>query len=212
MFSCISLKELCPFYSPPSSSWEVTLDPYLAFLVWCRIHHLLWWESWVVIMPSNLVFCCFFYYTCLQPSDFVTCFLPLVYLIGACPSCNPGRVRTPQMPAFFVILSFRDPLILRFWVCQISWQSRFLWDPGVTKPLGSWGPTILGLLECLEVVSPLGTMELTAEFQTNVVQSFPEGTRTTGWGRGGLLCPCSCWLQALPIVLEQMLHSTHQWS
>ena len=75
----------------------------------------------------------------------------------------------------------------------------------MTKPLGSWGPTILGLLECLEVVPPLGTMELTPEFQTNVVQSFPEGTRTTGWGRGGLLCPCSCWLQALPIVLKLML-------
>ena len=59
----------------------------------------------------------------------------------------------------------------------------------MTKPLGSWGPTILGLLECLEVVSPLGTMELTAEFQTNVVQSFPEGTRTTGWGRGGSCVP-----------------------
>ena len=39
------------------------------------------------------------------------------------------------------------------------------------------------------VVSPLGTMELTAEFQTNVVQSFPEGTRTTGWGRGGSCVP-----------------------
>ena len=90
------------------------------------------------------------------------CFLPLVYLIGACPSCNPGRVRTPQMPAFFVIRRSQ---------CRATLDSSLAKIPKVPKD----SPFPRHLLERLEVVSPLGTMELTAEFQTNVVQSFPEG-------------------------------------
>ena len=43
-------------------------------------------------------------------------------------------------------------------------------DPGVTKPLGSWDPKILVVLDCLEVVSPLGTMGLSTDFETKVDQ------------------------------------------
>ena len=64
------------------------------------------------------------------------------------------------------------------------------------------------MLERLEVVPPLGNMELSAEFETKVDQRQLEGTRDTG--QAGFLCPCSCWLQALLVVLEQMLCSTHQ--
>jgi hypothetical protein len=38
------------------------------------------------------------------------------------------------------------------------------------KLLGSWDPKILGVLENLEVVPPLGTMRLYAEFETNIDQ------------------------------------------
>jgi hypothetical protein len=40
----------------------------------------------------------------------------------------------------------------------------------VTKLLGSWDPKILGVLERLEVVPPLGTVGLSAEFDTKVNQ------------------------------------------
>ena len=40
----------------------------------------------------------------------------------------------------------------------------------MTKLLGSWDPKILGVLEHLEVVPPLGTMELSTVFETKVDQ------------------------------------------
>ena len=46
----------------------------------------------------------------------------------------------------------------------------------MTKLLGSWDPKILGVLEHLEVVPPLGTMGLSAEFKTKVDQHQLEGT------------------------------------
>jgi hypothetical protein len=109
-------------------------------------------------MPSNLVFCCFCSYACILPSDCLKCSLTSLYLIGACPSCNPNWVRTSQSPAFFVILWFWDPVNLRFWICQSSWPSSFLWDPVVTKLLVSRDPKIMGMLECLEVISFWGTV------------------------------------------------------
>ena len=37
-------------------------------------------------------------------SDYLLCYLPLLYLTGACPSCDPSCVRTPQSSAVSVIL------------------------------------------------------------------------------------------------------------
>jgi hypothetical protein len=161
------------------------------------------------MIPSNLGFCCFCSYACLLPSDYLKCSLPLIYLIGAYPSCIPSWVRTPQGPAFSVIL--------RFWLCQSSRQSGFLWDfeilvwpsswdPGI---LGSWNPKILGVLQFLEVVPPLGTMELSAVFKIKVDQHRPEGTRAAG--QAGFLCPCSCWHQPLNDCFgtDVVFHSHH---
>ena len=99
-------------------------------------------------MPSNLGFCCFCSYACLLPSDYLKCLLPSIYLIGACPSYNPSWFRTPQSPAFSVILWLWTLVNLRFWVCQSFWQSSFLWDPeilvwptlGYPEILLSWDP------------------------------------------------------------------------
>ena len=44
----------------------------------------------------------------------------------------------------------------------------------MTKLLGSWDPKILVMLECLEVVPPLGTMGLSTEFKTKVDQCWKE--------------------------------------
>jgi hypothetical protein len=172
---------------------------------------LLWCKNWVLKMPSCLGFCCFCSYSCLLPSDYFKCSLPSIYLIGACPSYNPSWVRTPQSPAFSLILSsFQDPVILRFWVCQSSWESSCLWNSEILVWPSSWDPKILGILEHLEVVPSLGIMGSSSEFLTKVDQHRLEGTQATGWV--GFLCPCSCWSQALSVVLEQMLCSTHQWS
>ena len=46
----------------------------------------------------------------------------------------------------------------------------------MTKLLGTWDPKIRGVLELLEVVPPLGTVRLSAEFETKVDQHQLEGT------------------------------------
>ena len=45
----------------------------------------------------------------------------------------------------------------------------------LTKLLGSWDPKTLGMLEGLELVPPLGTVGLSAEFKTKIDQHPPEG-------------------------------------
>jgi hypothetical protein len=162
-------------------------------------------------MPSNLRFCCFFSYACLLPSDYIKGLPPSIYLIGACPSYNPSWFRAPQNTAFSVILWLQAPGNLKFWVCQSSCQSSFLWDPEILVwpsscyPL-SCNPMILGALQCLEVVSPLRTVELSGLFETNVNQYWLEGTRVSG--QAGLPCPCSCCHRPVTLGLEQMLCST----
>jgi hypothetical protein len=84
------------------------------------------------------------------------------------------------------------------------------WYPGVTKLLGSWNLKILGILGHLEVVPPLGTVGLSVVLESKVDLYRPEETWAAG--QAGLLCPCSCWPQALPVLLWQMLHSTYLWS
>jgi hypothetical protein len=130
---------------------------------------LLWWESLVLMMPSNLGFCCFYSYDCLLPSDYLKYLLSSIYLIGACPSYNPSWFRAPQSPAFSVIL----------WCGLLwTWESgcvRVLgsqvplrpWNTGVTKLLLSWDPVVKDpgrVLQCLEVVSPLRSVELSGQW------------------------------------------------
>ena len=101
---------------------------------------MLWWESWVLMMLSNLGFCCFCSYACLLPSNYLKCSLPSIYMIRPCPSCNPGCVRTPQSSAVSVILGSCDPEILG--VSELLGVKLPLGpsDPSVTKFRGSWDP------------------------------------------------------------------------
>lgn len=141
-------------------------------------------------------FCCFCSCACLRTSDYLKCSLPSIYLIGACLSCNPDLVRTPQNPAFFVILWFWDPVMLRFWVCQSSWQSSFLWDPEILVWPSSWDPEILRSWMCESAWKWYllwGVVGLSTEFETKVDQCQLEGIQASGWA--GFLCPCSCWPQ-----------------
>jgi hypothetical protein len=55
--------------------------------------------------------------------------------------------------------------------------------------LGSCYPKILGILQCLEVVSPLRTLELSVRFEKKVNQYWSKGTWASG--QEGLWCPCS---------------------
>ena len=131
------------------------------------------------------------------------------------PSYNTSWVKSSQSPAFSVILWFKDPVMLRFWVWQSSWQSSFLWDPDILMwptpvILESCNPMILGLLQCLELVSPLRTMGLSGVFKSMVYQHRLE--RTQAAHQAGLLCPCSCCHRPFTIGLEQMSCYNHQWS
>jgi hypothetical protein len=144
------------------------------------------------MIPSSLGFRCFASYVCLLPCDYLKCLLPSIYLIGICPSYNPYWFRTPQSPAFSMILWFQATVNLRFWVCQSSLQSNFLWDPEIlvwtcSCVLESWNPKILDSLRCLEVMSPVGTVELSGVFKTKVHQHRSEGTWASG--QAELLAP-----------------------
>ena len=105
-------------------------------------------------MPSKLGFYCFCSYACLLSSDYLMCLLPSIYLIGPCPSYDPGWFRIPQSSAFSVILWFQDPVNLRFWVCQSSWLSSFLWDPEILLWLSSWNHGILESSDPVHVTVP----------------------------------------------------------
>jgi hypothetical protein len=178
---------------------------------WC-IQDLLWWESWVLMLPSNLGFYCFCSYACLLPSDYLKSSLPSLYLIGACLSCNPCWVRISLIPSFSVILWFWNLVMLRFWVCQSSCHSSFLWDPEIQVWPSSWDPGILRSSVCLSTVWKwyflwrLWGCQLS--LKPRVYQCWLEGTGATAQAR--FLHPCSCWPLALPVVLEQMLCS-YQW-
>jgi hypothetical protein len=166
-------------------------------------------------MPSNLGFCCFCSYACLLPSDYLKCLLPSIYLIGACPSYKPSWFRYTQSPAFSVVLWLWAPVNLKFWVCQSSWQSSSsetlkYWCDLAPVILGSCCRKILGVLQCLEVVFSLRTVELSGLFKAKVNQNWSKGTQASD--QEGLWCPCFCCHRPVTIGLELMFGSTHQWS
>jgi hypothetical protein len=65
------------------------------------IQDLLWWENWVLILPSQIGFCCLCSYACLSPSVCSWCYLASLFLNGACPFC--------------------EPMILWSWMSQNTW-------------------------------------------------------------------------------------------
>jgi hypothetical protein len=149
------------------------------------------------------------------PSYYLKCLLPSIYLFGACPFYNPSWFRTPLSPDFSVILWFRAPVNLRFWVCQnlgsqASSETLRSWCDQAPVLLGSWNPNILGVLQNLEVVSPLRTRGLSGVFETQVYHYWSGGTRAAC--QAGILCPCSCYHRPVTIGLELMLCSTQPWS
>lgn len=71
----------------------------------------------------------------------------MLSLTGHYLSYDPGCVRTPGVPALYVIL--------RSWVCQTSWGSSCLWDPGYAGGPGSQAASGYGLwTEWVESQSP----------------------------------------------------------
>lgn len=159
------------------------------------------------ILGYYIGFCCFCSSDCLPPSDYLKCTLSLIYLIVGCSTCNLGCVRILQSPAFSVVLWFRDPLILRFWVCQSSWQSSFLWDPENLVWQTSWDPGIL-ISWGIRVPgsgSSSGNHEAICWVQ-NQDRIVPAERNPRIWSSG---VPVFLLLmaQALLVVLEQMFYS-----
>jgi hypothetical protein len=162
---------------------------------------LLWLEYWVLMMPSNLGFCCFCSYSCLPPSIISSATCPCYIWLD------------PVLPAILVLSELlRVPLSLCPLIpgsCdpEILGVSEFL---GVRLPLGSWEPGVTKLLWSCDYgcVSVPGIWASSwcwgqaAEFVYKVNWCGPEGTQATGWAGSQLLL----------VVLEQMLCSTHPWS
>ena len=98
------------------------LNQSLAFQLWWGIWDLLWWENWVLMMPTNLDFCCLSSWTCLLPS---------------------GYLVLPFLAVFDWSLSLLWP-----WLCQNSSKFSCLCDPVI---LGSFDPEILGVSDLLGV-------------------------------------------------------------
>ena len=168
------------------SLWEVALDPYIAFLVWWYIQDLLWWKSWVLMMTSNLGFCCFYSYACLLPFDYFKCSLPSIIWLEPV---------FPLIPVESELLRVQ----LSLWSC----------DPEILMWPSSWDPGILGVRVPGSCTSS-GDSGAVCWVQN---QYRPQLTwRNLRHWSVGFLCLCSSWDQALPILFEQMLCPTHQWS
>jgi hypothetical protein len=99
-----------------------------------------------------------------------------------------------------------DSAWIRLFGSQAPSKTLKSWCNQVPVMLGSCYSKILGVLQCLEVVSPLKTMELSVLFKTKLYQYQSEGTWASG--QAELLCPCSCCYRPITIGLEQMLCST----
>ena len=146
-------------------------------------------------MPSNLGFCCFCSYACLLTSDYLKCLLPSIYLIGACLPIIPVdsgllRVQLSLWSFDCGILWTWDSGCVRVFGSQASSETLKYWCDPAPLILGSCCPKILSVLQCLEVVSPLRTMELSGLFETKVHQNRSKVTWASG--QKGLWCPCSC--------------------
>jgi hypothetical protein len=173
--------------------------------MWCCIEDLLWWETWALMMPSNLML------VSLPP----TIWLSLV------------------LPAFTIYdwsLSF-----LWSWLCQNSTEFSCLCDSGIlgscdpeilgvsellkiNLPLRSWGPEIwdpgildpgiVDVFECLGIELPLGVMGLA---QSKVCSGhWPDWKEPMPLVLQNSWVPGSWWFHLLP-VLGQMLCPPRVW-
>jgi hypothetical protein len=137
------------------------------------------------MMLSNLGFCCFCSYACLLTSDYLKFSLPSICLIGACHSLiaidsELLRVQLCLCSCDFGILWFWDSGCVRVFDSQAFSETLKSWHDQAPGILGFWDLKIPGVLESLDVVPPLGTVGLSAEFETKADQSRWEGTRDTG--------------------------------
>jgi hypothetical protein len=143
-----------------------------------------------------------------MPSAYLLCYLPLLSLTGAWPSCDSGSVRTPQSPAVFMILWFCDPVIL--WSCDpvILGVLQLLW---VKLPLGSWNLGVTRLLRyccqsylesCFLWVLQGWVGSQSPEFALGTWENWKEPMPLAGLR---FVFPWFLWGQSYRWVLEKML-------
>jgi hypothetical protein len=90
------------------------LDLNLAFLEWWCIQDLLWWENWVLMMPSNLGFCCL---------------PPTIWLSLVLPALDISDQSLPIPPVILVSELLRVQLSLWSYDFEILGS----WDPGCVR-------------------------------------------------------------------------------
>ena len=108
--------------------------------------------------------------------------------------------------AVSVILWFWDPVTLRFWVCQSSWESSCLWDPEILMWSSSCDPVILwscdfvflGVLEHPGVEFCLGVVRLSLRVRD-------QGKLVQTWRNP------SYWSGGVPVSLHPTGPSYSQW-
>jgi hypothetical protein len=71
VFSCNSLREIFMSFLKSSIIIIIRRSHFRAQSGVMCIQDLLWWKNWVLMMPSNLGFCCVCSYTYLLPSDYL---------------------------------------------------------------------------------------------------------------------------------------------
>jgi hypothetical protein len=102
--------------------------------VCCGIQSSLWWENWVLMIPSSLGFCCLCSCFCLSPSGYLLCYLVLLSLTVACPSCKPV-CQTSSLQVEFVYKELWRRVISR-----VQTETRRILSPAVPWFLCHVGP------------------------------------------------------------------------
>jgi hypothetical protein len=115
------------------------------FLVFWGIQDFIWWRTWVLMKPSNLVFLA---YLLMLASHNLFISSVHVLAISDCPSCDRGCVGTLPSLAVSVILLLMNPGILISLVCLIFWESSCLRDLEILVGPSSWDPGILWSWVC----------------------------------------------------------------
>jgi hypothetical protein len=149
VYSCISLREL--FMSFLKSSIIIMRSGFKSESCSSSvcIQYFLWWKNWVLMMSSNLGFCCLCSYTCLLPSGYLYCHLPLLSLTRACSSCDPGCDKLLRIQLDSVTPWFSDPGLVRAPGSQAASGTLKSWydqAPRFYDPEHVSAPMILGML------------------------------------------------------------------
>jgi hypothetical protein len=171
VFSCISLRVfffyiLLKFLYHHYEKWFLNLN--FAFPVWWSILDLLWWENWVLMIPSRLSFCC----------------LCSCHVVISIATCTLWLWLEPLPPAILVVLELLR-VQLSLWYCVpdilgIRAPANQA-ASGILKSFCDQGPEILWSYDPGHVTAPelpLGVERLGVELVPSLLRAPDQTWRT----------------------------------